>query len=47
MKNDIYDILRNDIQWLLKHYQVCMVNCQYITNALLEPIVTLNVHKQV
>ncbi len=47
MKNEAYGICRDDIQWLLEHYQVCMVNCQNITRAPLQPIVVLDVHEQV
>ncbi len=37
----------NDVQWLLEHCQVCMVNCQNITRALLQLIVALDVHERV
>ncbi len=47
VKNEAYGISRDDVQWLLEHCQVCMVNRQNITRAPLQPIVALNVHERV
>ncbi len=46
-KNEAYGISKDDVQWLLEYFQVCMVNRQNITCASLQPIVALNVHKRV
>ncbi len=47
MKNEAYGISKSDVQWLLEHFQVYMVNCQNITRAPLQPIVALDLHERV
>ena len=44
VKNEAYGTSRDDVQWLLEHCQVCMVNRQNITCATLQLIVALDVH---
>ena len=43
VKKEIFGISRADVQWLLEHCQVCMVNRQNTTRALLQPIVVTEV----
>ena len=47
MKNEAYEISMNDVQWLLEYCQVCIVNYQNTTRALLQLIVAHDVHEQV
>ncbi len=47
VKNKSYGISRDDVQWLLKHCQVFIVNRQNITHALLRFIMALDVHDRV
>ena len=47
VKNEAYGISRNDVQWSLKHCQVCMINCQNITRTSLQPILALDVDEGV
>ena len=41
VKKEVFGISRADVQWLLEHCQVCMVNRQNITRAPLQPIIVL------
>ncbi len=43
MKKEVFGISRVDVQWLLEHCQVCMVNRQNTTRAPLQPIVVSEV----
>lgn len=43
----MYGISRNDVQWLLEHCQVCILNCQNFTSASLQPILVKEVMAQV
>ena len=43
VKKEVVGISRADVQWLLEHCQVCMMNWQNTTQALLQPIVVTEV----
>ena len=45
VKNEAYGISMDNVQWLLEHCQVCMVNRQNITRISLQSIVALDVHE--
>ncbi len=47
MKKEAYRISKDDVQWLLKHFQVCKVNHQNITRVSLQPILALDVHERI
>ncbi len=47
VKNEAYRISRDDVQWLLEHCQVNIINRQNITRASLQSIVALDAHEQV
>ena len=46
-KNDAYAISKDDIELLLEHCQICIVNRQNITHAILHSIASLDVNEQV
>ncbi len=43
MKKEVFEISRADVQWLLEHCQVCLVNEQNTTHAPLQSIVVTEV----
>ncbi len=43
VKKEVFGISRVDVQWLLEHCQVCIVNKQNTTQAPLQPIVVTEV----
>ncbi len=43
VKKEVFGISRADVQWLLEHCQVCIVNRQNTTRAPLQPIVVTEV----
>ena len=43
VKKEVHGISRDDVQWLLEHCQVCLVNRQNSTRAPLQPIVVTEV----
>ena len=47
VKNKAYGISKDDVQCLIEHSQVCIVNRQNITHALLQSIMTPDVHDRV
>ncbi len=47
MKNEACRIYKDDVQWLLEHCHVCMVNCQNITHSSLQLIVAFDANERV
>ena len=47
VKKEVYGISRTDIQWLLEHCQVCMLNRQNVTRAPLQPMEVKEIMAQV